>query len=152
MLTRILTRTLMVAAALALVGCASVNPQVTPVASSTQAVRDAEGNIAGYKQMLRDEQTGEVVAQVKMFTPIRNDGGQLVGYEEQSGEGAIIRDLNGRRVGTRFTDMRSRQTNSKTKGITFIMGSLEPRTALAQSSQPQVLAAAFTGRDLRAVQ
>jgi hypothetical protein len=147
-----LTRTLMIAAALALGGCSTMNPQVAPVAASTQAVRDAEGNIAGYKQMLRDEKTGEVVAQVKMFTPMRNDAGELVGYEEQSGEGAIIRDLNGRRVGTRFSDLRSRQTNSKNKGITFIMGSLEPRTALAQNAQTQVLASALTSRDLRAVQ
>jgi hypothetical protein len=138
------------AAAFALGGCTTVDQYG---ASSRQNVVDAQGNVAGYKQLLRNERTGEVAAQVRMYTPIRNEVGDLVGYEEQTQDGAIIRDLDGRQVGARFQDMRSRGTNTRSKGITVIIGSLYSRPVVAEPEMPIAsrLVASLSARDLRAI-
>ena len=121
-------------------------------ASSRQNVVDAQGNVAGFKQLLRNERTGEVAAQVRMYTPIHNEVGDLVGYEEQTQDGAIIRDLNGRQVGARFHDARSRGTNTRNKGITVIIGALYSRPVLTEQSTPAAqLVASLSPRDLRAI-
>src|SRR5262245_53875673 len=121
------TRTLMlavVAAGFALGGCTSMQEYG---ATARQDVRNAQGDVVGYKQMLRDEKSGEVAAQMSMYTPITNDDGETIAYEERTANGAVIRDLNGRRIGERFIDNRSRANNPKTKGITIIIGSLDTR-------------------------
>ena len=145
------TKTLVIlAAGFAISGCASVNEFG---ATGKQNVTDAQGNVAGYKQILRNESTGEVAAQVRMFTPIHNDVGDLIGYEEQTQDGALIRDLNGRQVGARFVDMRSRSTNARNKGVTVIIGSLYSRPVLTEEATPATLqlVASLSARDLRAV-
>ena len=145
-----ITRALVLAAGLALGGCATVNEFGT---SGRQNVVDAQGNVAGYKQMLRNKRTGEVAAQVRMFTPIHNDVGDLVGYEEQTQDGAIIRDLNGRQVGARFQDIRSRSSNSRSRGITVIIGTLYSRPVVADLTLPMgaQLVAALSVDDLSAI-
>src|SRR6185295_15114762 len=100
-----------------------------------------------------NERTGEVAAQVRLFTPIHNDIGDLIGLEEQTPDGAIIRDLEGRQVGARFQDARSRGTNVRNKGITVIIGSLYSRPVIAEKELPIAsrLVASLSGRDLRAI-
>jgi hypothetical protein len=72
-------RTLMiVAASLAIGGCSTL----TEFGSvRKESVRNEQGHVIGYKELLRNQQTGEVVAQVALFTPVRDGNGELVGYE-----------------------------------------------------------------------
>ena len=90
---------------------------------SRKAVKNDQGHVIGYKQMLRNPETGEVVAQVALFTPVLGDSGRIVGYEEPARGGAIIRDLAGHSIGGRFADLRSRGTNSNSKGFTLVVRS-----------------------------
>src|SRR5512144_1760361 len=74
-----------------------------------ESVRNEQGHLIGYREVLRNNETGEVIAQVQLFTPRFNEEGVLVGYEERAKGGAIIRDLDGQLIGGRFNDLRSRK-------------------------------------------
>jgi hypothetical protein len=126
-----ISRALFLAASIAIGGCAALDDYGSV---SRQNVTDAEGNVAGFKQILHNKRTGEIAAQVRHFRPIRNDKGELVGYEEQTPDGAVIRDLSGRQIGARFADLRSRSTNSRSNGFTLIIGSLDSRRVVTDSS------------------
>lgn len=119
-----IARTLILAAAVALGGCSTLS-DFGPVAKSgplvRKAVKNDQGHVVGFKQMLRNADTGEVVAQVNLFTPIVGDSGAIVGYEEPSRGGAIIRDLAGHSIGGRFSDLRGRSMNSNSKGYTLVV-------------------------------
>jgi hypothetical protein len=119
-----IARTLILAAAVALGGCSTMG-DFGPVSKSgplsKRAVKNDQGHVIGYKQMLRNAETGEVVAQVALFSPIVGDSGNIVGYEEPAKGGAIIRDLAGHSIGGRFSDLRSRSTNSNSKGFTLVV-------------------------------
>jgi hypothetical protein len=111
-----------------------------------ESLRNEQGHVIGYKEMLRNDHTGEVVAQVALFTPMRGDNGDIVGYEEQTRGDAIIRDLDGRSIGGKFSDLRSR------KSLTIVMRPADaPKVAL---SQPKLLelVASLSASDLRRVQ
>ena len=112
-----LTRALIVIASLVIGGCSTLNEYGTV---RRDVVRNEQGHVVGYKQMLQHLRTGEMVAQVALFTPMLNDKGDVVGYEESTSGGAIIRDLAGRSIGSRFTDLRSRGTNSQNRGLTIV--------------------------------
>lgn len=119
-----LMKTVIVAAALALGGCSTLSdfgPTSRSGPLTKKAVKNEQGHVIGYKQMLRNPQTGEVVAQVALFSPIIGDSGVIVGYEEPAKGGAIIRDLAGHSIGGRFSDLRSRSTNSNGRGFTLIV-------------------------------
>ena len=84
-------------------GCSSVEwKEIT-----TQALRDEQGHVVGQKEMLCDCRTGERIARLALFEPRFDDRGVLVGYEEKVRGGTVLRDLNGRRIGTRFLDVRN---------------------------------------------
>ena len=104
-------RTLLLAATFAIGGCSTLT-DYGPVSKKT--LKDDQGHVIGYKQMLRNERTGEVVAQVALFSPIVGDSGSVIAYEERARGGAIIRDINGRSIGGHFSDNRS-------KGFTLIV-------------------------------
>jgi len=70
---------------------------------------------------LRDPATGEQFEQVTYFTPRRDENGAIIGYEEPLPPGYVLRDLQGRRVGVRYTDLRSRGTNLGSGGVTVIV-------------------------------
>jgi hypothetical protein len=111
-----------------------------------ESLRNEQGHVIGYKEMLRNERTGEVIAQVSLYTPLRDDAGNLIGYEEQAKGGAIVRDLDGRSIGSKFADLRSR------KSLTIVF-----RPADAQQvavSQPKLwqLMASLSASDLRRIQ
>jgi hypothetical protein len=145
-----LTRTLLLAASLAIGGCSTMTDYGVV---RKEGLRNDQGHVIGYKEMLRNERTGEVMAQIALFTPVRSDSGEVVGYEEQAKGGAIIRDLNGRSIGGRFSDLRSRGTNSKNKGlmIVFVPADNAPKVAVAQ---PKIweLMASLSASDLRRIQ
>ena len=104
-------RTLLLAATFAIGGCSTLT-DFGPVSKNT--LTDDQGRVIGYKQLLRNEKTGEVMAQVSLFSPIFGDSGAVVAYEERARGGAIIRDLQGNSIGGHFADTRS-------KGFTLIV-------------------------------
>ena len=119
------TRALIIAACFAIGGCSTMSDFGT--STRKESLRNDQGHVIGYKDMLRNDKTGEMLAQVMLYTPMRGDNGEIVGYEEQARGGAVIRDLNGRSIGTRFTDLRSR------KSLTIVMRPADaPVVAVAQ--------------------
>ncbi|MSQ64289.1 MAG: hypothetical protein EXR33_10750 [Betaproteobacteria bacterium] len=102
---------LIIAACLAIGGCTTMGDFGTSLRK--ESLRNDQGHVVGYKDMLRNDRTGEVLAQVSLYTPVLGENGEIVGYEEQAKGGSIIRDVHGRSIGSRFSDLRSRGTNSK---------------------------------------
>jgi hypothetical protein len=136
-------RTLIVAACFLIGGCSTLTDYGVV---RKESLRNEQGHVIGYKEMLRNESTGEVVAQVALFTPMRNDSGEIVGYEEQTRSDVIIRDLDGHSIGSKFTDLRSR------KSLTIVMRPADaPRLAKAQPKLLE-LVASLSPSDLRRVQ
>src|SRR4051812_36102427 len=86
------------------------------VGSGRELIRNDEGHVVGQKEMLHDESTGERFEQVTYFTPRRDANGKIIGYAETLAPGVVLRDLNGRRVGVRYDDLRSRGTNPRSDG------------------------------------
>ena len=137
-------RVLILAACFAIGGCTTMSD--FGASTRKESLRNDQGHVIGYKDMLRNEQTGEVLAQVMLYTPVRADNGEIVAYEEQNRGGAVIRDLNGRVIGTKFTDLRSR------KSLTIVMRPADaPVLAVAQ---PKIweLMASLSNSDLRRIQ
>jgi hypothetical protein len=90
-----------------------------------QLLKNEQGHVVGQKEVLRDPQTGEQFEQLTYFTPRRDEKGAIVGYEEPLPPGVVVRDLQGRRVGVRYTDLRSRGTNPGSSGVTVIVNPAE---------------------------
>ena len=140
---------LIIAASLLMGGCSTLTDLGLV---RKEGLRNDQGHLIGYKQLMRSERTGEVFAQVQMFTPVRGADGTLVGYEEQVRDGAVIRDVNGRPIGNRFADLRSRSTNMRSRGITIVIGSLDTRRAVAQDRpKARDLQASLDATDLSAL-
>jgi len=79
---------------------------------STESIKNEQGHVIGHKDRLRDVQTGEEFEQVANYIPRINEKGEVVGYEEPTPpRGTVLRGLDGRRVGVRYRDLRSRGTN-----------------------------------------
>jgi len=142
---------LAVVASLGLGGCATTSEDFGS-SGARQALRNGQGHVIGYKEILRHEKSGEVIAQVNMFTPLRDDAGEVIGYEEETRGGAVIRDLRGRQIGNRFSDLRSRNTNMRSRGITIVIGSLDTRRAVAKD-RPKAhdIMASLDAHDLSAI-
>ena len=148
MTSRLLTM-LLVAAALAASGCTTLTDYGVV---RKESLRNDQGHVIGYKEMLRNERTGEVLAQVSLYTPLLNDAGAIVGYEEQVRDGTIVRDLNGVGIGGRFADLRSRGTNSKNKGLMIVMRPADSQQAAAAQPKILQLMASLSASDLRRIQ
>jgi hypothetical protein len=115
---------------LALGGCAAIDTR--PVAR--EDLKNAQGHVIGYKDLLRDERTGEDLAQLTLFVPRLGEHGEIVGYEERVRGGTVLHDLNGKRIGARWLDMRSRGTNPQNKGLVIMVrGKETERAAVAQA-------------------
>lgn len=143
------TKTLIVAACFAIGGCSTMTDYGV---MRKESLTNDQGHVIGYKEMLRNERTGEVMAQIALFTPVRSETGDVIGYEEQAKDGAIIRDLYGRGIGGRFSDLRSRGTNAKNRGLTIVFRPADaPQVAVAQ---PKIweLMASLSASDLRRIQ
>lgn len=102
-------------------GCTSVEWKEM----TTQGLRNEQGHVIGQKEMLCDCRTGERIVRLALFEPRFDERGVLVGYEEKVRGGTVLRDLNGRRIGTRFVDVRSG------KGLTIIVRSQPAATTTA---------------------
>lgn len=111
------TMTLVLALAALAGGCSSVEwKEVT-----TSPLRNEQGHVIGLKETLCDCKNGERIARLALFEPRFDERGMLVGYEEKVRGGTVLRDLNGRRIGTRWVDHRTRANNPHSRGLTIIV-------------------------------
>jgi hypothetical protein len=143
-------RALIIAACFAIGGCTTMSDFSTSLRK--ESLQNDQGHVIGYKDVLRNEQTGEVLAQVVLYAPVLGASGEIMGYEEQAKGGAIIRDLNGRSIGGRFSDLRSRGTNARNKGLMIVMRPAD--SPLAAATQPKIweLIASLKASDLRRIE
>ena len=130
---RVTTLAMIVGLAALASGCSSVEWKQV----STQPLRNQQGHVIGQKEMLCDCLNGERIARIALFEPRFDERGVLVGYEEKMRGGVQLRDLNGRRIGTRFADVRSRANNPNSKGLTIIVHS-QPAERAATASVPTI--------------
>lgn len=86
-----------------------------------ELIKNEEGHVVGQKELLRDSTTGEQYENIVYFTPRKDESGKIIGYEEPMAPGVVLRDINGRRVGVRYNDLRSRGTNPNSEGVTVII-------------------------------
>jgi hypothetical protein len=115
---------LIVALGLAAGGCSVI--ETKPVAR--EDLKNAQGHVIGYKDIMRDMRSGEELAQITLFVPRLNERGQIVGYEERVRGGSVLHDLNGKRIGGRWLDVRSG------KGLLIVVrGKDTPPTTMAQA-------------------
>jgi hypothetical protein len=115
---------LIFALGLAAGGCSVIDTK--PVAH--EDLKNAQGHLIGYKDLMRDSRTGEELAQLTLFVPRVNERGQVVGYEERVRGGSVLHDLNGKRIGGRWLDVRSG------KGLVIVVhGKESAPTTMAQA-------------------
>jgi hypothetical protein len=133
---RLTTITMIIGLAALASGCSSVEwKEVT-----TSPLRNEQGHVIGQKETLCDCRNGERIARLALFEPRFDERGVLVGYEEKVRGGVQLRDLNGRRIGTRWIDHRTRANNPRSKGLTIIVH--------AQPAAPAATAAVTTMDEL----
>jgi hypothetical protein len=123
------TRIFLLAAALLAGGCSSV--EFKPL--GVEPLRNAQGHVIGQKEMLCDCRTGEELARLSLYLP-RIEDGKLVGYEERVKGGSVLRDLNGKAIGNRFVDLRSRATNQQNPGLTVVFVSTPLQRAVTAAA------------------
>ena len=125
------TLTLLLALGFAAGGCSVIEYKSSAV--GREDLKNAQGHVVGYKDVLRDASTGEEIAQIALFVP-RIENGEVVGYEERIRGGSVLRDLNGKRIGGRLVDSRSRGTNPQSKGLLIVVRGKQPeRITTAQA-------------------
>lgn len=108
---------IILALGLAAGGCSVIDTK--PVAR--EDLKNAQGHVVGYKEIMRDSRTGEELAQIALFVPRVGERGEIIGYEERVRGGAVLRDLNGKRIGGRWADLRSRGNNPQSNGLLIIV-------------------------------
>jgi len=95
---------------------------------------NAQGHVVGYKEMMRDSRTGEEMAQIALYVPRIGDRGEIIGYEERVRGGSVLHDLNGKRIGGRWDDLRARGSNPQSKGLLIVVrGKRSESVATAQA-------------------
>jgi hypothetical protein len=142
-MTKSVLTMLLVAAGLALGGCTTLTEYGSV---RKEVLRNDQGHVIGHKELLRNEQTGEVIAQVSLYAPMVDSSGALIGYEEQAKGGSIIRDFNGRSIGSRFNDLRSR------KSMAIVMRPADSQQTAAAQPRIWQLMASLSASDLRRIQ
>jgi len=85
----------------------------------TEILRNGDGHVVGHKELLVDARNGQEFEQVTHYSPRYDVKGEVVGYEEAVAGGALIRGVDGRRLGMRYTDLRSRGTNRGNEGVSI---------------------------------
>jgi hypothetical protein len=121
---------LLLALGVAASGCSTIETQ----ALAREDLKDAQGHVVGYKELLRDGRTGEELAQLTLYVPRVGERGEIIGFEERMPGGAVLRDLYGKRIGTRWIDARTRANNPHSKGLVIMVrGKDAERNSLAQA-------------------
>ena len=119
---------IILALGLAAGGCSII--ETKPVAH--EDLKNAQGHIVGYKDTVRDRETGEEMAQIALFVPRFSDSGKIIGYEERVRGGSILRDLNGRKIGGRWLDVRSG------KGLVIVVRGKDSAERVAVAQAPSI--------------
>jgi hypothetical protein len=114
------------ALALAASGCSVMDYKSV----GTQPLRNAQGHVIGHKEILRNN--GERLTRIALYVP-RLEAGKVVGYEERIRGGTVLRSLEGRKIGGRFVDLRSRGTNPGNKGLMIIVHAKPAQTVAVPS-------------------
>jgi hypothetical protein len=112
-----LNRKLILAVSLLALGCAT---QPGYVLVGRTSLTNADGHVIGHRQTMRDARGGEEMTQTVLYAPRINGQGETVGYEERVVGGAVLRNLDGRAVGERWVDMRSRGSNPANDGLAIV--------------------------------
>ena len=112
-----LIKTSVLALALAAGGCSVLDYKSL---SSKETLKNAQGHVIGYKERVCDCQAGEEIDRVVLFTPRFSETGRVVAYEERMKGGVILWDTRGKRIGSRYVDLRSRGTNAHNGGLTIV--------------------------------
>ena len=115
---------LVVALGLMAGGCTTLEPQ----AVAREDLKNAQGHVVGFKELMRDARTGEELAQIALFVPRLGERGEVIGYEERVRGGTILRDLNGKRIGGGWHDLRSGKTL-----VIVVRGRQSDRPAIAEA-------------------
>ena len=109
-------RTAVLALALAAGGCSTL--EYKPL--GTEALKNSQGHVIGHVERLCDCGKGEALDRVVLYAPRVGERGKVVAYEERIKGGVILRDPNGKRIGSRYVDLRSRGSNARNSGLTIV--------------------------------
>ena len=120
-------RTTLLALTLVAGGCSSPDYK----ALGKEEIKNAQGHVIGYREHLCDCAAGEELDRVVLYTPRLSQRGKVIAYEERVKSGAILRDLKGKRIGTRYVDLRSRGSNARNSGLTIVFLPAEQPETLA---------------------
>jgi hypothetical protein len=101
-------------------------------------LKNAQGHVVGYKEMMRDSRTGEELAQIALFVPRFGDRGEIIGYEERVRGGSVLHDLNGKRIGGRWDDLRGRGTNPQSRGLLIVVRGKQSEERAAVAKAPTI--------------
>ena len=112
-----LIKTTVLALALAAGGCSTLDYKSL---SGKETLKNAQGHVIGYKERVSDGQGAEELDRVVLFTPRFSETGRVVAYEERMKGGVILWDTRGKRIGSRYVDLRSRGTNAHNGGLTIV--------------------------------
>jgi hypothetical protein len=115
------------AVCLAASGCSLLEYQ--PLGKET--LKNAQGHVIGYRERLCDCRAGEELDRVVLFTPRLTEAGNVFGYEEMIKNGVVLWDTRGKRIGSRYVDLRSRSTNARNSGLTIVFRSSADAERLA---------------------
>ena len=83
----------------------------------TEIMRNDQGHVVGHKDLLVDARNGEEIEQPVHYTPLLDASGNVIGYQQPVAGGMLIRSVDGRRIGARYTDLRSRGSNRGNDGV-----------------------------------
>jgi len=129
------TRTIgLLAITLAASGCSVL--EYKPVGKET--LKNAQGHTIGYRERLCDCKAGEDIDRVVLFTPRYSERGTVIAYEERIKGGVVLWDTRGKRVGSRYVDLRSRGSNARNSGLTIVFVPREAERLAAQEQIAQV--------------
>jgi hypothetical protein len=110
-------RTITPLLALALAACAATPDYAT---ISKEQFRNDAGTVVGHRELLQNKQTGEYVNKVELYAALTDASGKVIGYEQRTRSGGIVYDSEGRPIGARMIDLRSRGTNPQGSGVVFM--------------------------------
>ena len=129
-------KTAVLALALAAGGCSMLEFKSL---SGRETLKNSQGHVIGYKERMCDCAAGEELDRVVLFTPRLDEKGRVTAYEERIKGGVVLWDLRGKRVGSRYVDLRSRGSNAYNSGLTIVFRPRESeRVALAQVTIEEV--------------
>jgi hypothetical protein len=125
---------ILLAVTLAASGCSVLEYK----AVGKETLKNAQGHTIGYRERLCDCAVGEDIDRVVLFTPRYSVRGTVVAYEEHIKGGVVLWDTRGKRIGSRYVDLRSRGTNARNSGLTIVFVPRESERLAAQQHIAQV--------------